>query len=226
MLQTQKLQKGARKIRSGLQPAVKISSDGDFAATTKLSLPKLEVLMRRQDKCDLVSYTLPVDNWFRVFFRNASNRTVLLCPVHIDAKNVKLEVPSLTVQPGQERDIALSLVVYAGERDQRMEIYGENKIMLLELRFSPSTDRESFSLAREDPETERSESESDSEYFDAPEPTPTTPPAPTSALAVVPVVKPSYHRTIAAKNAFDPTKHAGDTMKTDARLGRMQALLR
>ena len=215
--QTHRLQKEARKIRSGLQVTVKISSDGDFTARKRLLLPKMETLMRRGDRCDLLSYTLPLQNWFRVFFRNNSHKAVLLCPTHIDGRNVKLEMPTFTVQPGEERDLPLSLVLFPGEREQRLSVYGENNHMLLELRFNPSTDRESFSLAREDPETEESETESDSEYFDAHEPTPP------SALAVVPV--PSYHRRIAAKNAFDPTKHAGDTVKTDARLGRMHALL-
>ena len=181
--QTHRLQKEARKIRSGLQVTVKISSDGDFTARKRLLLPKMETLMRRGDRCDLLSYTLPLQNWFRVFFRNNSHKAVLLCPTHIDGRNVKLEMPTFTVQPGEERDLPLSLVLFPGEREQRLSVYGENNHMLLELRFGCLKDEpETFSLAPEDPETD----DSDSDDYKPPVP------KPTSALAVAPRVTRSH----------------------------------
>ena len=105
-----------------------------------------------------------------------------------------------------------------------MEIYGENKIMLLELRFTasielPPESNVGFSLAREE---WSSTDESDSQYFsdDNESPVPTPPPLPVLPEPL------SYRATLAARNAFKPELHQGETNKTDARLARMHALLR
>lgn len=194
--EAQKLQKKARKIRSGLHPAVKVSSTGEFRDARALTLPKMEILWRREDKCDLVTYMIPVNSsWFRVFFTNSSAHPRKLCPVHVDAAELKKELPSLTVPAGQERDIELTLAMFRGDKDQRMEIFGDNNIMLLELRFSClSSEPDTFYPALEDPE-------SDSDDDDR------------KPLAAPPRVTRSQTLKLAART-------------TDACLVRMQALLR
>ena len=61
----------------------------------------------------------------------------------------------MIVPAGQERDIELTLSMFRGDKDQRMEIFGDNNIMLLELRFSClSSEPDTFYPALEDPESD------------------------------------------------------------------------
>jgi len=209
------MHKHALKLGQKLHPAVKISSDGEF--TSHLTDPYDEHLHRREDKCNLTTYSIRTDwCYFRVFITNSSSNPVELFPVRIDARGIKKPLPSITVQPHQEGVVSSILQKLPNSDEDGMQILDANGSMLLELRFRGVAARDEFRKAQQylDPF-------SDDVYYSAEEGPPTPRPrTPVSALAIVPFR--THREELRRKNAFNPYLHDGET---NARFERMHALL-
>ena len=210
----QKMRKRALKLGRKLIPAVKISTDNQF--TRHVRMPYEEHLSRREDECNLTTYSIPTDwSYFRVFITNSSNKQVVLFPVRIDERGRQRELPSITVQPHQEGMVPLN-IVKADTAADGMQILDADGFMLLELRFRGVPARDEFHKA-----AEYQHAISDDEYFSAEEGRlPEREPTPVSAPAIVP--QRSYRAAVHRKNQYDPTLMLGGTR---AQFDRMHALL-
>ena len=148
----EKLRKRALKLRSKLHASVDISCDGHFTDAWRMSKPSDEHLQRRAGRCDLTTYSICTDRrWFRVSVASSFHKAVTLCPVMHEGGQSRA-LPIVTVAPNTAEQIQQTLWLTPGAADSSMQIFGENKEVLLELRFHgvPSADR--YSMAPEDDE--------------------------------------------------------------------------
>lgn len=210
-LSPEKMHRKALELGRKLRPAVKISSDNDF--TKHVSEPYDEHLHRREDRCNLTTYSIRSDwCYFRVFITNTSRHPVELFPVRIDARGNKRPLASFTVQPQQEGDVPVTLEKHSNPDEDGMQILDANGNILLELRFRGVPARDEFRKA-----VEHQDAFSDESYYSAEE-GPLTP-RPVSALAIVPH-RNTYWADTRRKNAYKPELHG-----TGAQLERMCRLL-
>lgn len=208
------MRKRALKLGQKLLPVVKISSDDRF--TSHVSMPYEEHLSRREDECNLTTYSIRADwSYFRVFIMNLSNKSVELFPVRIDTRGKKRQLDSITVLPHQEGVVPVTLSKFDPVEDG-LQILDADGFMMLELRFRGVPSRDEFHKA-----AEYHHAISDDEYFSAEEgpPTPRRR-TPVSAPAIVPFR--SYRAEVHRKNVYDPNLMLGETR---AKFDRMHALL-
>jgi len=207
------MRKMAIKLGRELTPMVKISDNDNFKG--KESLPYEELLERRQDSCNRITYSIRTDwCYFMVFIKNTSSKPVELFPVRIDALGNKRKLDSITVKNNEWTVVPL-ILDQPDAAEHSMQILDANGFMMLDLRFRGVPTRDEFRKAQQylDPFP-------DDEYFSAEEGPPTPrEPTPVSALAVVPPR--SWREELRRKNAFDPLLHHG----TRAQFDRMHALL-
>ena len=180
-------------------------------------MPYDEHLQRREDQCDLTTYSIRTSRcYFRVFITNTSSKPVTLYPVYVHVRGRKTVVSPITVQPQQEGEVNLTLNKFQDPAEDTMLIHDGNGSTLLELRFRGVPERDVY-LPAEDYQ----DAFSDDPYYSADEGPPTPPPrTPVSGLAIVPYR--SYRAEVRRKNAYDPALMLGET---SARFERMHALL-